>query len=158
MSHKRSVLGPVCQELLLQSVLTVLNWLKHGEHPFRHLLLDGCLSSLLYCQMRLLLHKRLKYRGHSRVNSRWGSRSSIELPASWSCERGGIGGSGGIPRSRDGNGYPKPETRWVFTLLGDGYGLISKPTGFLMGDKLTPAGTRVRVWDPSTHTRKPMGF
>jgi hypothetical protein len=59
---------------------------------------------------------------------------------------------------RDGNGYPKPETRWVFTLLGDGYGLISKPTGFLMGDKLNPAGTRVRVWDPSTHTRKPMGF
>jgi hypothetical protein len=61
-------------------------------------------------------------------------------------------------RSRDGNGYPKPETRWVFTLLGHGYGLISKPTGFLMGDKLNPAGTRVRVRDPSTHTRKPMGF
>jgi hypothetical protein len=25
-------------------------------------------------------------------------------------------------RSRDGNGYPKPETRWVKTLLGHGYG------------------------------------
>jgi hypothetical protein len=46
MSHKRPVLGPVCQELLLQSVLTVLNCLKHKEHPFGHLLLDGCLSSL----------------------------------------------------------------------------------------------------------------
>jgi hypothetical protein len=24
--------------------------------------------------------------------------------------------------NRDGNGYPKPETRWVKTLLGHGYG------------------------------------
>jgi hypothetical protein len=47
--------------------------------------------------------------------------------------------------SRDGNGYPLPETRRVFTLLGDGYGLISKPTGFLMGDNLNPTGTRVRA-------------
>jgi hypothetical protein len=36
--------------------------------------------------------------------------------------------------ARDGNGYPLPETRWVFTLLGDGYGLISKLMGFLMVD------------------------
>jgi hypothetical protein len=76
MSHKSPVLGPVCQELLLQSVLTVLNCLKHGEHPFGHLLLDSCLSSLLGYQMSLLLCKRLKYRGQSRVNNRWDSRGS----------------------------------------------------------------------------------
>jgi hypothetical protein len=57
MCHKRLVLGPVCQELLLKSVLTVLDSLKHGEHLFGHLLLDGCLSSLLCCQMSLLLCK-----------------------------------------------------------------------------------------------------
>jgi hypothetical protein len=57
MSHKHPVLGPVCQELLLKSVLMVLDSLKHKEHPFGHLLLDGCLSSVLYCQMSLLLRK-----------------------------------------------------------------------------------------------------
>ena len=57
MSPKRPVLGPICQEPLLQSVLTVLNSLKHREHPFGHLLLDGWLSSLLCCQMSLLLCK-----------------------------------------------------------------------------------------------------
>jgi hypothetical protein len=50
--HKCPVLSPVCQKLLLQSVLSVLNSLKHGEHFLRHLLL-GC------CQMSLLLSKRL---------------------------------------------------------------------------------------------------
>jgi hypothetical protein len=44
--------------------------------------------------------------------------------------------------TRDGNGYPIPETRRVFTLLGYGYGLISITVGFLMGDNLYPAGTR----------------
>jgi hypothetical protein len=48
--------------LLLKSVLTVLDSLKHGEHPFGHLLLDSSLSSLL-------LHKRLKDSGQSRINS-----------------------------------------------------------------------------------------
>jgi hypothetical protein len=57
MCHRRPVLGPVCQELLLKSVLMVLNSLKHREHPFGHLLMDGCLSSLLCCQMSLLLRQ-----------------------------------------------------------------------------------------------------
>jgi hypothetical protein len=57
MCHERTVLGPVCQELLLKSVMTVLDSLKHGEHPFGHLLLDGCLMSPLCCQMSLLLRK-----------------------------------------------------------------------------------------------------
>jgi hypothetical protein len=57
MRHERLVLGPVYQELLLKSVLTVLDNLKHGEHPFGHLLLDGYLLSLLCCQMSLMLHK-----------------------------------------------------------------------------------------------------
>ena len=34
---------------------------------------------------------------------------------------------------RDGNGYPKPETRWVFASLGCGHRLNSIPAGFLMG-------------------------
>ena len=41
---------------------------------------------------------------------------------------------------RDGNGYPKPETRWVFTLLGAGFGSNYKPTGFLMGKNQNPSG------------------
>jgi hypothetical protein len=57
--------------------------------------------------------------------------------------------------ARDGNGYPLPETQRVFTLLGDGYGLISKLTSFLMGDNLNPMGTRVRAWDISTHAVNP---
>jgi hypothetical protein len=59
---------------------------------------------------------------------------------------------------RDGNGYPTPETWRVFTLLGYGYGLISIPVGFLMGDNLYPAGMQARAWDRSTQTRKPTGF
>jgi hypothetical protein len=47
--HERTVLYPVCQELLLKGVLTVLDSLKHGEHLFEHLLVDSCLSSLLCC-------------------------------------------------------------------------------------------------------------
>jgi hypothetical protein len=62
MRHEGPVLYPVCQELLLKGVLTVLDSLKHGEHPFGHLLLDSSLSSLL-------LHKRLKDSGQSRINS-----------------------------------------------------------------------------------------
>jgi hypothetical protein len=57
MRHEGLVLCPICQELLLKGVLTVLDSLKHGEHPFGHLLLDSCLSSLLCCQMSLLLRK-----------------------------------------------------------------------------------------------------
>jgi hypothetical protein len=57
MCHKCPVLGHVCQELLLKSVLTVLDSVKNEEHLFRHLLLDGYLSSLLCCQMSLLLRK-----------------------------------------------------------------------------------------------------
>jgi hypothetical protein len=65
MSHKCLVLCPICQKLLLKSVLTVLKGLKHGEHPLGHLLLNSCLSSLLSCQVSLLLGKRLKngYKG-----------------------------------------------------------------------------------------------
>jgi hypothetical protein len=55
MCHEHQVLGPICQELLLKSVLMVLDSRKHGEHPLGHLLLDGFLSSLLCCQTSLLL-------------------------------------------------------------------------------------------------------
>jgi hypothetical protein len=81
MSHESPVLSPICQELLLQSVISVLNGLKHGYHPFGHLLLNSCVSSLLGCQMSLLLWKRLKYRSQSRINSRRGSRGSTGTPS-----------------------------------------------------------------------------
>jgi hypothetical protein len=76
MCHECPLLDTIYQELLLKSVLTVLDSLKHGEHPFEHLLLDGCLASMLCCQMSLLLRKRLKYRDQSMINSWWGSRGS----------------------------------------------------------------------------------
>jgi hypothetical protein len=42
--------------------------------------------------------------------------------------------------ARDGNGYPLPETRWVFALLGYGFGSISLPMGLLMGSNGNPMG------------------
>jgi hypothetical protein len=60
--------------------------------------------------------------------------------------------------TRDGNGYPKPETRWVFTPLGYGFGSIFKPMGLLMGINLYPTGLWVRVCSYSTQTREPVGF
>jgi hypothetical protein len=59
---------------------------------------------------------------------------------------------------RDGNGYPKPETRWVFTPLGYGFGSIFIPMGLLMGINIYPTGLWVRVCSYSTQTREPMGF
>jgi hypothetical protein len=59
---------------------------------------------------------------------------------------------------KDDNGYPWPETRRVFTLLGHGYGSISLPMSLLMGKKLNPVGLWAWVWACSTQTRKPMGF
>jgi hypothetical protein len=60
--------------------------------------------------------------------------------------------------ARDGNGYPLPETRWVFALLGYGFGSISLPMGLLMVSNRNPTGTWVWVCSSTTHTRKPMGF
>jgi hypothetical protein len=68
-SHECPVLSPVLEELLLQSILSVLNSLKHREHPLGHLLLDCC-------QVSLLLSKGLEDRNKSRVNGRRGSRGS----------------------------------------------------------------------------------
>jgi hypothetical protein len=79
-SHEGPVLSPVYQKLLLQSVLSVLNHLKHREHPLGHLMLDHCLSSLLGCNKSLLLRKRMKDRNQSRVNDRRGSRGSTGTP------------------------------------------------------------------------------
>jgi hypothetical protein len=60
--------------------------------------------------------------------------------------------------ARDGNGYPKPEIRWVFTPLGYGFGSIFIPMGLLMGINVYPAGSWVRVCSYSTQTREPVGF
>jgi hypothetical protein len=55
MSHERLVLRPICQELLMEGVLVVLNSLQHRQHLLGHLLLNGCLMGLLCCQVSLLL-------------------------------------------------------------------------------------------------------
>jgi hypothetical protein len=68
-SHECPVLSPVLKELLLQSIMSVLNGLKHREHSLGHLLLDRC-------QVSLLLSKSLEDRSKSRVNGRRGSRGS----------------------------------------------------------------------------------
>jgi hypothetical protein len=60
MSHEGLVLRPICQKVLLKSVQTVPNGLKHREHPFRHLLLDRFLTGLLTCLVSLPLGERLK--------------------------------------------------------------------------------------------------
>jgi hypothetical protein len=44
-------------------------------------------------------------------------------------------------QSRDDNGYPLLETRWVFALLGYEFGSISLPMGLLMGSNGNPMGT-----------------
>jgi hypothetical protein len=74
MSHKGLMLCPICQKLLLKSVLTILKGLKHGEHPFGHLLPNSCLLSLLSCQVSLLLGKRLKNGCQGWIN-RWRSNT-----------------------------------------------------------------------------------
>jgi hypothetical protein len=66
-SHECPVLSPILEKLLLlQSILPVLNRLKHREHSLEHLLLDRC-------QVSLLLSKGLEDRSKSRVNGRRGS-------------------------------------------------------------------------------------
>jgi hypothetical protein len=81
-SHEGLMLSSVYQKLLLQSVMSDLNCLKHREHPLRHLLLDRCLTSLLGCQKSLLLCKRVKYSSQSRVNGRRVAGATLELPPS----------------------------------------------------------------------------
>jgi hypothetical protein len=60
--------------------------------------------------------------------------------------------------SRYGNGYPLPETRWVFALLGYGFRSISLSMGLLMGSNRNPTGTWACVCSSTTDIRKPMGF
>jgi hypothetical protein len=55
--------------------------------------------------------------------------------------------------SRDGNGYPRPDTRWVFTPLRYVCGLNILPVGLLLGKNLHPMGKRVLERSTFTHTR-----
>jgi hypothetical protein len=80
-SHEGPVLSPVCQKLLLESIMSVLNSLKHREHSLGHLLLNHCLTGLLGCQVSLLLSKGLEDRSKSRVNGRRGSRDNTRTPS-----------------------------------------------------------------------------
>jgi hypothetical protein len=54
---------------------------------------------------------------------------------------------------RDSNGYPRPDTRWVFTPLGYVCGLNILPVGLLLGKNLHPIGKPVLERFAFTHTR-----
>jgi hypothetical protein len=58
-----------------------------------------------------------------------------------------------ILNTRDGNGYPRPDTRWVFTPLGYVFGINILPVGLLLGKNLHPMGKRVLERSAFTHTR-----
>jgi hypothetical protein len=45
------------------------------------------------------------------------------------------------PDTRYGNGYPKSETRWIFILLGYGFGSIFIPMSSLMDINVYPTGS-----------------
>jgi hypothetical protein len=59
-------------------------------------------------------------------------------------------------KSRNGNGYPIPETWRDFTLLGYGYELISIHVGFLMGNNVPSGyiGTGVGSYHPNPQTHE----
>jgi hypothetical protein len=58
-----------------------------------------------------------------------------------------------LQMGRDGNGYPRPDTRWVFTPLGYVCGLNILLVGLLLGKNLHPMGKRVLERSAFTHTR-----
>jgi hypothetical protein len=60
--------------------------------------------------------------------------------------------------TRDGNGYPRPDTRWVFTPLGYICGLNILPVGLLLGKNLHSMGKWVLERSAFTHTRYPVGI
>jgi hypothetical protein len=60
---------------------------------------------------------------------------------------------GCLSMTRDGNGYPRPDTRWIFTPLGYVCGLNILPVGLLLGKNLHPMGKRVLERSAFTHTR-----
>jgi hypothetical protein len=74
---------PVLKKLLLQSIMSILNHLKHREHSLGHLLLDRC-------QVSLLLSESLEDRCKSRVNGRRGSTAgtpSLMIMSAWRHRR-----------------------------------------------------------------------
>jgi hypothetical protein len=58
-----------------------------------------------------------------------------------------------LVHSRDGNEYPRPDTRWVFTPLGFVCRLNILPVSMLLGKNLHPMGKRVLERSAFTHTR-----
>jgi hypothetical protein len=55
--------------------------------------------------------------------------------------------------ARDDNGYPRPDTRWVFTPLGYVCGLNILPVGLFLGKILHSMGKRVLERSAFTHIR-----
>jgi hypothetical protein len=117
------------------------------------LLPNWCLLSLLFKNLVTLAHVQKEL-----INSMIFAWPMIVSIINILKALGSISKKKDFVRSRDGNGYPKPETRWVFTPLGYGFRSIFIPTGLLMGINLYPAGLWVRVCSYSTQTRGPVGF
>lgn len=83
MSHKCPMLCPICQHLSLKGIMTILNSLKHQEHLLGLLLLNCCMTSLLGCQVSLLLSQLLKIAAKVRsIVGGAGEGAALEPPAS----------------------------------------------------------------------------
>jgi hypothetical protein len=62
------------------------------------------------------------------------------------CDPTGLGSD----QTRDDNGYPRPNTRWIFTSLGYIYGLNILPVGLFLSKNLHPMGKWVLEHSPSS--------
>jgi hypothetical protein len=82
----------------------------------------------------------------------WRQRLNPSETARGEVADAAVGPRGPAP-SRDGNGYPRPDTRWVFTPLGYVCGLNILPVGLLLDKNLHPMGKRVLERFAFTHTR-----
>jgi hypothetical protein len=84
-----------------------------------------------------------------------GSRGRVvaRTHAHRSCPRVSGAATARAQPNRDGNGYLRSDTRWVFTLLGYVCGLNILPMGLLLGKNLHPMGKRILERSAFTHTR-----
>jgi hypothetical protein len=82
-----------------------------------------------------------------------GSSSRQQISQSNNAEPRGKAAARAGDGNRDGNGYLRPDIRWVFTPLGYVCGLNILPAGLLLGKNLHLMGKRVLERFAFTHTR-----
>jgi hypothetical protein len=92
------------------------------------------------------------HRAHNSRDSAWARWLEVEFGGPMSAPDNTAAGTHWAAL-RDGNGYPRPDTRWVFTPLGYVNGLNILLMGILLGKNLHPMGKRVLERSAVTHTR-----